>query len=171
MERILKIRWSTCLILQMRNWDANRSSHLLRSDHSFMAKFRTVALTFYPQVTVSHTMPRLSVLCLWGLPACFPPVTRASDRNSSEERAMLLQLLTHGTDGWASGWSGVRAPCLYPSSPCPFLNALSAEHLQRCSGFVVLNKHIWGRNSTCSQFCKKFHCQHRSNGEKSPLYL
>lgn len=76
-----------------------------------------------------------------------------------------------GLMGWHQDEVGVRAPCLYPSSPCPFLNALSTEHLQRCSGFVVLNKHIWGRNSTCSQFCKKFHCQHRSKGEKSPLYL
>ena len=95
------------------------STHLLRSHHSFMAKFITMALTFCPQVTVSHTMPCLCILCLCGLPACFPPVTRASDRNSSEERAIILQLLTHGTDGLASGWSGSEGTMFIPQLSLP----------------------------------------------------
>ena len=136
-----------------------------------MAKFRTMALTFCPQVTVSHTMPCLSILCLCGLPACFPPVTRASDRNCSEERAIILQLLPMGLMGWHQDEVGVRAPCLYPSSPCPFLDALSTEHLQRYIGFIVLNEHIWGRNQTLSQFCKKFHCQHIDPKEKKALFI
>ena len=84
-----------------------------------MAKFRTMAWTFCPQVTVSHTTPCLSILCLCGLPACFPPVTRASDRNCNEERAIILQLLTHGTDGLASGWSGREGTMFIPQLSLP----------------------------------------------------
>lgn len=47
---------SSCLILQMRNWDGKRSSHLLGSQSSSVAKLRTMVLTSSSLVLTPHTL-------------------------------------------------------------------------------------------------------------------
>lgn len=132
--------------LQMKSKDANRSGDLLRSRSSFAATFRTMALTFSPLVTWPHTPPCLSL--------CYAPgghqlASHHETEPQVETPVKRGQYLPHS---WPVEVVGLGTGMEWVSSVVG--PSICREDEVRLLIHINYNP-IWGRNWTCSQFCKE----------------
>ena len=98
----------------------------------------------------------LFLWCLWGCQLALHQWRQPQIETLGRRGQYFHSSRPMGVMGWCWDEVEVRVPSLYSSSSCPFPDALSIEHLQRCSWFILIINTLGAEIGLAAGFVRSF---------------